>query len=164
MRSLTRIDCHGAEPQQPFATQSKAYPLVIDHFGKRGPHFEAILWEFASILIKSSSGCRLMQGRFAISPTVALAKIISCSSTRLAWTSNREHVAQIIRAIENHKCVASFTFSLQDPGGPTHGLGGEQFGWHVAGGRYIVGGVLRRVRLYRTVVCFRSILLRMFDF
>jgi len=33
---------------------------VMNKCGKRGPHFQALLLEFASLLIKRSSGCRLL--------------------------------------------------------------------------------------------------------
>ena len=75
-------DLRNPEPLQRSATQ-RFIPLVLNQCGKRGPHFEAPLREFASLLIKRSSGCNLLQGPFAIPPTVALARILSCWGARL---------------------------------------------------------------------------------
>jgi hypothetical protein len=69
-----------------------------------------MLLEFASLLIKCSSGCCLLQGPFALPPTVALAKVLSCRETQLTWTAHRRHVAHVIRAVETHKSAATFMF------------------------------------------------------
>ncbi len=54
----------------------------------------AILREMASLLIKHLAGCRLLQGPFALPPTVALAtKVLSSWGARLTWTAQREHAA-----------------------------------------------------------------------
>jgi len=83
-------DLRNVEPLQLYATQ-RFIPLVQNQCGKRGPHFEATLREFASLLIKRSSGCCLLQGLFAIPPKVALAKVLSCwAGSRLTWTAQRE--------------------------------------------------------------------------
>jgi hypothetical protein len=58
------------EPLQHSATQ-RFIPLALNQCGRRGPHFEAILREHASLMIKRPSGCRLLQGPLAIPPTVA---------------------------------------------------------------------------------------------
>ena len=79
--------------------------------GRRGPHFDAILREMASLLIKRPAGCRLLKGPFALPPTVALAKVISSWGARLTWTAQREHAAQIVKAVENHKQGANVFMS-----------------------------------------------------
>ncbi len=80
----------------------------MNQCGRRGPHFEAILREHASILVKRPSGCRLLQGPFAVPPTVALAKVLSAWGARLTWTAQREYATQIIRAVETHKAASDF--------------------------------------------------------
>ncbi len=52
-------DLRNPEHLQHSATQ-RFIPLVLNQCGKRGPHFEATLREFASLLIKRSSGCSLL--------------------------------------------------------------------------------------------------------
>ena len=100
-------DLHNVEPLQLSATQ-RFIPLVQNQCGKRGPHFEATLREFASLLIKRSSGCCLLQGPIAIPPKVALARVLSCRGSRLAWTAQRELAAHVIIGVESHKAAATF--------------------------------------------------------
>jgi hypothetical protein len=83
----------------------------------QGPHFEATLREFATLLIKRSFGCHLLQGPFSIPPSVALAKVLSCwGSSRLTWTAQRELATQVIRGVEAHKVDVAFlrTSALRD--------------------------------------------------
>ncbi len=68
-----------------------------------------MLREFASLLIKRSSGCCLLHGPFAIPPKVALARVLSCWGSRLSWTAQRELAAQVIKGVENHKADVAFT-------------------------------------------------------
>ena len=68
-------DLSSTDPLQLSATQ-RFIPLVQNQCGKRGPHFEATLREFATLLIKGSSGCHLLQGPFTIPPSVVLAKVL----------------------------------------------------------------------------------------
>ena len=73
-------------------------------------------------MIRRPSGCRLLQGPFAVPPTVALAKVLSAWGARLTWAAQREHAAQIIRSVETHKAAAAFISSSL----PTvHGLTGQ---------------------------------------
>jgi len=88
----------------------------MNRCSRRGPHFEAILLEYASLLIKRSSGCSLLQGPFAIPPTVALSKVLSCWGARLAWTAQRELAAQVIRGSNAHKIAFSFLSSVASRG------------------------------------------------
>jgi len=102
-----RKDLRNNEPLQHSTTQ-RFIPLALNQCGRRGPHFDAILLEHASLMIRRPSGCRLLQGPFAVPPTVALAKILSAWGTRLTWTAQREYAAQIVRAVETHKAASDF--------------------------------------------------------
>ena len=54
-----RKDLKNREPLQLSATQ-RFIPLAMNQCGRRGPHFDAILREMASLLIKRPAGCRLL--------------------------------------------------------------------------------------------------------
>ena len=125
-------DLRNSEPIQLSATQ-RLIPLVMNQCGRRGPHFDAMLREFASLLIKRSSGCSLLQGPFALPPTVTLAKVLSCWGSRLTWTAQREHAAQVIRAVESHKSATSFMSVVQRCGGTLWRRAGGQAGWQFGG-------------------------------
>ena len=62
-------------------------------------------------MIMRPSGYRFLQGPFAEPPTVALAKVLSAWGARLTWADQREHAAQMIRAVEAHKTAATFIAS-----------------------------------------------------
>ena len=96
--------------------------------GRRGPHFDAMLGEFASLLIRRSYGCCLLQGPFLFPLTVALAKVLLCWGSRLMWTALREHVAHVIRTVESHKYAYSFLCNVQRRGGTPQGRAGGQAG------------------------------------
>ena len=57
-------DKRSSYPLQNSATQT-FIPLALNHFGRRGPHFNALLNQFASQLISRPGGCRLLSGPFA---------------------------------------------------------------------------------------------------
>ena len=103
-------DLRSSEPIQLSATQ-RPIPLTINQCGRRGPHLDAMIREFAFLLIKRSFGCILLQGPYALPPTDALSKVLLCWGTRLTWTAQRDHVAQVIRAVEGHKLASSFISS-----------------------------------------------------
>ena len=65
----------------------------------------------ASLLIRRPASCRLLQGPFALPPTVALAKVLSSWGARLTWNAQREHAAQIVRVVEAHKSASVFMSS-----------------------------------------------------
>ncbi len=65
----------------------------------------------------------LLQGPFAVPPTVALAKILSSWGARLTWTAQREYAARIIRAVETHKTVVDFLTFIAALGGQGMGRG-----------------------------------------
>ena len=75
-------DLRNNEPVQLSATQ-RLIPLTMNQCGRRGPYFDSMLRDFASLLIRRSSGCILLQGPFALPPTVALVKVLSCLRSRL---------------------------------------------------------------------------------
>ena len=126
-------DLRNAEPLQ-LSTTQRFIPLVMNQCGKRGPHFQAFLLECASLLIKRSSGCRLLQGPFAAPPSVALSKVLNCWGARLTWAAQKEHAAQVIRGVESRKSAAAFLLSAAGRGGPVPGFPGgrvgSQRGWY----------------------------------
>ena len=125
-------DLRNVEPLQLFSTQ-RFIPLIMNQCGKRGPHFQALLLEFASLLIKRSSGRRLLQGPFAIPPSVALSKVLNCWGARLTWAAQKEYAAQVIRGVESRKFATSFICSAAGRGdaipGVPGGRAGGQRGW-----------------------------------
>jgi hypothetical protein len=119
------------EPLQHSATQ-RFIPLALNQCGRRGPYFEAILREHASLVIKRPSGCRPLHDHFAVPRTVALAKVLSTWGTRLTWAAQREHAIRIIRAVETHKTTIAFISSsvstIHVPAGPGPRLAGIWLG------------------------------------
>jgi hypothetical protein len=82
-------------------------PLALNHMGLRGPHFQALLKEFASILVTKPEGCPLLSGPFALTHTAALQKIMRTWGARITWTTQREHAGQILRGMQAfHDAVA----------------------------------------------------------
>jgi len=94
--------------------KSTTQRLMMNQCGKRGPHFDAALQEFPSLLFKRSAGCCLLQGPFAAPPSVALSKKVLSG-----WGSKfRLHKANtmpkiIIKAEETHLVVATFLSTIQ---------------------------------------------------
>jgi hypothetical protein len=132
-------DLRNSEPLQ-FSATKRFIPLAMNQFGRRGPHFEAVLREHASLMIKRPSGCRLLQGPLAVPPTVALSKVLSAWGARLTWTAQREYAAQIVKAVETHKAAASFSTTFgglgQRDGVSMFGHeAGTSSGWNDAGGQ-----------------------------
>ena len=76
--------------------------------GLRGGHFQALLKEFATILVTRSGGCPLLQGPFALFINGFLHKILNTWGSRLTWTAQREHVAQIVGEMEAFYAGAQF--------------------------------------------------------
>ncbi len=73
----------------PIASSSttRFVPLAMNHFGLRGPHFQAVLKEFATIVVTKPEGCSLLQGPFALTHSRALHKILITWSSCLTWTA-----------------------------------------------------------------------------
>ena len=116
-------DLRNKEPIQLSRTQ-RFIPLAMNQCGRRGPHFNAVLREHASLLINRPSGYNLLRGPFAVPPTVALAKVLSAWGMRITWTVQREYAAQIVRAVDTHKAAAHFCVSAN--GGSVHAGGTYQ--------------------------------------
>jgi hypothetical protein len=74
-------------------------PLALNHFGMRGSHFQAVLKEFATIVVTRPEGCPLLQGPFALTHSGALHKILRSWGSSLTWTAHREHSSQIVRGL-----------------------------------------------------------------
>ncbi len=83
-------------------------PLAINHFGLRGPHFQAMLKEFASIVVTKPEGCSLLRGPFALTHSGALHKILRFWGSCLTWTAQREHARQIVRGLQAFHDSTSF--------------------------------------------------------
>ena len=56
--------------------------------------------EFATILLTRPGGCAFLQGPFALSINDALLKILNTWGSRLTWTAQREHAAQIVGSMD----------------------------------------------------------------
>jgi hypothetical protein len=121
-------DLRNAEPLQLSVTQC-FIPLVMNKCDRRGAHFQATLLEFASLLIKRSSECRLLQRSFTDPPAVALSKILNSWGSRLTWAVQKERSAQVIRGVETHKVATSFIHSAAECGSSVPGRAGGQSGW-----------------------------------
>jgi len=74
--------------------------MALNHMGLCRGHFWAILKEYATILVTRPSGCFLLQGPFALSLNGALHNILNTWGSRLTWTAQRKHAAQIVGAID----------------------------------------------------------------
>jgi hypothetical protein len=96
-------------------------PLALNHFGMRGPHFESILKEFATIVVTRPEGCPLLQGPFALTHSEALHKIPRSWGSCITWTSQREHSSQIVRGMHAFYDFATFVVSWEGGGGQRGG-------------------------------------------
>jgi hypothetical protein len=73
-----------------FNTISSSYTmryisLALNNTGLRGPHFQATLKEFATIMVTTPEGCSLLRGSFALTHTGAIHKIMRSWGKRLTW-------------------------------------------------------------------------------
>ena len=95
---------------KPIASSStmRFIPLALNHFGLRGPHFQAALKEFATIVVTRPEGCALLRGPFALTLSGALHKILRSWGSCLTWTAQREHAWQIVRGLQAFYDSASF--------------------------------------------------------
>ena len=85
----------------PIASSStmRFVPLAPNHLGLWGPHFQAVLKEFASILVTKPEGCSLLRGPFALTHTATIQMIMRTWGARITWTAKREHAGQILRGM-----------------------------------------------------------------
>jgi len=96
-----RADVRFTGPIQSYSS-CRLIQLALNQMGLRGGHFAAVLKEFATILMMTRpGGCALLQGPFALSINSALLiKILNTWGSRLTWTAQREHVAQIVGSMD----------------------------------------------------------------
>jgi hypothetical protein len=92
-------------------------PLALNHMGLRGPHFQAVQKEFASILVTKPEGCSLLRGPFALTHTGALKKIMRTWGARITCTAQREHASQILRGLQAIHDGAAFLRGWKGLGG-----------------------------------------------
>ena len=78
-----RADARSTGPIQSSETR-RLISLALNHMGLRGGHFQAMLKEFATILVTRPGGCSLLHDPFALlSLTNALHKILNTWESRL---------------------------------------------------------------------------------
>ena len=92
-------------------------PLALNHFGLRGPHFQAVLKEFATIVVTRPEGCSLLRGPFALTHAGALHKILRSWGSSLTWATQREHAGQIVRGLHAFYDSAALAMNLERDGG-----------------------------------------------
>jgi len=98
--------------------------LALNYLGLRGPHFQAFLKEFASIMVTKPEGCYLLKGSFALTHTGALHNILRTRGARIiTWTTQREHAGQIVRGM--HAFYDGVAFTMRWGGGARGGCGLE---------------------------------------
>jgi hypothetical protein len=59
-RKFSKDSC-SCDPVQKSSTR-RLIPLAVNHLGLRGPHFNAVLKEFATLLVAKPGGCSLLKG------------------------------------------------------------------------------------------------------
>ena len=91
-----RKDRNSAHPISVSSTM-RFVPLALNHFRMWGPHFHAILKEFATIVVTRQEGCPLLQGPFAITHTCDLHTILRSWGSYLTWTAQREHASKLVK-------------------------------------------------------------------
>ena len=74
-------------------------PLAANQFGRRGWHFQAFLEEMADFVVGRPSGCRLLQGTFALSEFAAASWILRRWGSRITWTIERACAANTSTAM-----------------------------------------------------------------
>jgi hypothetical protein len=98
-------------------------PLALNHMGLRGGHSAAILKEFATVLVTRPGECALLQGSFALSINGALLKILNTWGSRLTWTAQGEHAAQIVGSMDAFYS-SSVVFTVMGQVAEGHAIGG----------------------------------------
>ena len=74
-------------------------PLALNHLGFRGPHIQAVLKEFATILVTKPKGCSLLHGPFALTHTGAMQNMFGTRGSRLTWTTQRDYANELERGM-----------------------------------------------------------------
>jgi len=116
---------------KPIATSStmRFAPLALNHVGLRGSHFQAVLKEFATIVVTRPEGCYLLQGPFALTHSGALHKIMRSWGSLLTWTPQREHASQIVKWLQSFYDSSAFVMKWGILGdGGVDGWGGIEGG------------------------------------
>ena len=74
LRRIKAVVTNHMPPPLPFQTSAtrRFVPFALNQFGRRGPHANALLLEFASSLVLRSGGCHLTRGPFAMTESQAL--------------------------------------------------------------------------------------------
>ena len=87
------------------------HPASAKPLGPEGLRFQAVLKEFATILVTKPEGCSLIHGPFALTQSGALHKIMMRTwRARLTWTAHREHANQFVRGMQS--LYDSFAFMM----------------------------------------------------
>jgi hypothetical protein len=88
--------------------------MAMNQRGRRGPHFEAILREHASLMIKRPPRCRLHTSGSLRGPPYCgiIGEFLSAWGARLTWNAQRKHATQILRVVETHKATTTFISSV----------------------------------------------------
>jgi hypothetical protein len=90
-----------------FATM-RLTPLAMNHLVLRGPHFQAVLKDFATFMVTNPEGCSLLQGPFAVSHRGALEKILRAWGSALHWTLQRDHARQKVKGMQSFFACSRF--------------------------------------------------------
>jgi hypothetical protein len=114
-KSKFREDLNSAKPISSSSTM-RFVPLALNHFGLRGPHFQAVLKEFATIVVTKPKGCSLLQGPFALTHSGALHKIVRCWGSCLTWAAQREHASQIVMGLHAFYDYVAFAMNWEREG------------------------------------------------
>ena len=93
-------DLSSSLPFQSSASR-RLVPFALNQFGRRGPHANALLLEFASSLVLRSGGCPLTSGPFAMTDSQALHHIVGIWGARITWMAEREHAARVLSSIQS---------------------------------------------------------------
>jgi hypothetical protein len=115
-KSKFRKDLNSSKPISSSSTMRLFVPLALNHFELRGPHFQAVLKEFATIMVTKPEGCSLLRGSFALTHSGALHKILRYWGSRLTWTALREHAGQIVRGLQAFYDSAAFVMNWEREG------------------------------------------------
>ena len=114
-KSKFRKDLNSANPISSSSTM-RFVPLALNHFGMRGPHFHAVLKEFATTVVTRPAECSLLQGPFALTHFGALHKILRCWGSCLTWTTQREHASEIVRGLHAFYDSTAFVLTWERDG------------------------------------------------
>ena len=81
----------------------------------------------------STRGCALLQGTFALSIDGAFLKILNTWGSRLTWTAQRKHVAEIVGSMDTFY-ASTLSLVVLGQGAGWDGGGGSSVAW--VGGQF----------------------------